>query len=201
MIRIFRYPFVSGDETAKKVLRGMIPALLLLMFSTVPLFVFIGRDSEASRDAVHKITSPETRASVIAVFAAFLLCIVYISFLGIKESVKKRRDFVRWVFYRGRLFYVAAAVPTGRTGSRFGRIMKTQNAASAFLNDSDTLKKLLDGGIQNRRMIIYEAEDPVILRENKKGAKIRLAGGKKALIGRDITDYDQLMSIVRGIQK
>ena len=75
MIKLFQYPPASRSEIGKGVLVRMIPALLVLILSTIPLFIFIGKDSAANRDAVRKVTSQETEVAAAAVFIVFLLCI------------------------------------------------------------------------------------------------------------------------------
>ncbi len=182
----------------------MIPALLLLMLSMVPLFVFIGNDSQANRDTVRKVTSQETEISAIAVFIVFLLCVVYISIVGIKESGKFMRNFTGWAYYKGTLYNITAVVPRSHsnTSSRgMRRIMNSQDGAMDFLNDHYTLKKLLDGEIGNKRILVYEVRELTLLRENKNGVKVLLPEGRKLMIYKNMTDYETLMSIIYGIQK
>ncbi len=204
MIQIFKYPFVSRSEIGKKVLVRMIPALLLLMLSMVPLFVFIGNDSQANRDTVRKVTSQETEISAIAVFIVFLLCVVYISIVGIKESGKFMRNFTGWAYYKGTLYNITAVVPRSHsnTSSRgMRRIMNSQDGAMDFLNDHYTLKKLLDGDIENKRILVCEVRELTLLRENKNGVKVLLPDGRKLMIYKNMTDYETLMSIIYGIKK
>lgn len=204
MIKIFQYPFISKNETAKRILVRMIPALLLLMLSMVSLFVFIGKDSEANRDAVRKVTSQETEISAVGVFIAFLLCVIYIGTVGIKESAEYMRNFTAWAYYRGTLYNITAVVPrshanTSNRGMR--RIMKAQDGAMDFLNDRYTLKKLLDGEIGNKRILVCEVRKPILLKEKKNGSKVLLPDGRKLMIYKNMTDYDTLMGIIYGIQK
>ena len=132
MIKLFQYPPASRSEIGKGVLVRMIPALLVLILSTIPLFIFIGKDSAANRDAVRKVTSQETEMAAAAVFIVFLLCVVYISIAAIKASAKHMRNFTCYAYYKGTLYSIGAAVPhshsnTSNHGMR--SIMKAQDDA------------------------------------------------------------------------
>ncbi|MGN0613541.1 MAG: hypothetical protein ACI4JB_06525 [Porcipelethomonas sp.] len=204
MIQVFRYPFVSRNEAAKKVLVRMIPALLLLMLSMVPLFFFIGKDSEENRDTVIKSTSLAAEISAAAVFTMFLLCVVFISMVGIKESGRFMRNFTGWAYYKGVLYNVTAVVPRSHsdTSSRgMRRIVNAQDGAMDFLNDHYTLKKILDGGVENKRILVCKVRELTLLKENRNGVKVLLPDGRKQMIYKNITDYDTLMSIIYGIRK
>ncbi|MGN0594944.1 MAG: hypothetical protein ACI4I6_07285 [Hominimerdicola sp.] len=204
MIQIFKYPPVSRSEIGKRVLVRMIPALLLLVLSMVPMFIFMAKDSEANRNAVRKVSSQETEMSVIAVFILFLLCVVYISIVAIKESRKLMRNFTVWAYYKKTLYNITAVVPrshanTSRRGMR--RIMKAQDSAMDFFNDHYTLKKLLDGEIKNKRILVCEVIELTLLKENKNGVKVLLPNGRKLTIYKDLTDYDIFMDVIHSIQK
>lgn len=182
MIKLFQYPPASRSEIGKGVLVRMIPALLVLILSTIPLFIFIGKDSAANRDAVKKVTSQETEVAAAAVFIVFLLCVVYISIAAAKASAKHMRHFTCYAYYKGTLYSIGAAVPhshsnTSNHGMR--SIMKAQDDAMGFLSDHYTLKKLLNGEIENSRILVYEVKELTLLKENKNGMKVLLPNGRK----------------------
>ncbi|MBS7205568.1 MAG: hypothetical protein KH048_04755 [Ruminococcus bicirculans] len=182
----------------------MIPALLVLILSTIPLFIFIGKDSAANRDAVRKVTSQETEVAAAAVFIVFLLCVVYISIAATKASAKHMRNFTCYAYYKGTLYSIGAAVPhshsnTSNHGMR--SIMKAQDDAMGFLSDHYTLKKLLDGEIENSRILVYEVKELTLLKENKNGMKVLLPNGRKQTIYKDMIDYDTLRDIIYIMQK
>lgn len=202
MIQVFNYPFVSRGKISRRILAGMLSALLLLMLSMIPVFIFMEKDSEANRDAVRKVTSQQTEISVIAVFVVFLLCTVFISIVCIKESRKLMRNFAGWAYYKGTLYNITAAVPrshSNTSGRGMRNIVNAQDNALTFLNDKYTLKKLLDGELENKRILVSEVRELTILKESKDHIKILLQNGRKIIIYKDITDYDTLMGIICGI--
>ena len=174
------------------------------MLSTIPLFIFLGKDSEANQDAVRKVTSQETEIAAAAVLIVFLLCVVYISIVAIKGSAKHMRHFTCWAYYKGKLYNIGAAVPhshsnTSNHGMR--SIMNAQDGAMEFLNDQYTLKKLLNGEIENNRISVCEVNELNLLKENKNGMKVLLPNGRKQMIYKDMTDYDTLREIIYIMQK
>ena len=60
MLKIYSYPAESAAERGKRIFRKMLPAVLILLISMIPLFYFMMQDSEQNRDAVRKVTSKET---------------------------------------------------------------------------------------------------------------------------------------------
>ncbi|WP_303161110.1 hypothetical protein [uncultured Ruminococcus sp.] len=79
--------------------------------------------------------------------------------------------------------------------------MKAQDDAMGFLNDHYTLKKLLDGEIENSRILVYEVKELTLLKENKNGMKVLLPNGRKQTIYKDMIDYDTLRDIIYIMQK
>ena len=80
-------------------------------------------------------------------------------------------------------------------------IMKAQDDAMEFLSDHYTLKKLLDGEIENSRILVYEVKELTLLKENKNGMKVLLPNGRKQTIYKDMIDYDTLRDIIYIMQK
>lgn len=70
-----------------------------------------------------------------------------------------------------------------------------------FLSDHYTLKKLLDGEIENNRILVYEVKELTLLKENKNGMKVLLPNGRKQTIYKDMIDYDTLRDIIYIMQK
>ncbi|WP_288736642.1 hypothetical protein [uncultured Ruminococcus sp.] len=70
-----------------------------------------------------------------------------------------------------------------------------------FLSDHYTLKKLLDGEIENSRILVYEVKELTLLKENKNGMKVLLPNGRKQTIYKDMIDYDTLRDIIYIMQK
>ncbi|MFR4347575.1 MAG: hypothetical protein ACLT27_01890 [Ruminococcus sp.] len=79
--------------------------------------------------------------------------------------------------------------------------MKAQDDAMGFLSDRYTLKKLLDGEIENSRILVYEVKELTLLKENKNGMKVLLPNGRKQTIYKDMIDYDTLRDIIYIMQK
>ena len=75
----------------------------------VKLFLCIGADSARNRDAVRKVTSPETEQWVLIVLLVFVAAVIYLSVAGFLLSRKVRRQFTAWV-YNGEKLYVPEGI-------------------------------------------------------------------------------------------
>ena len=167
MIKLFQYPPASRSEIGKGVLVRMIPALLVLILSTIPLFIFIGKDSAANRDAVRKVTSQETEMAAAAVFIVFLLCVVYISIAAIKASAKHMRHFTCYAYYKGTLYSIGAAVPHSHSNTsnhgigaaialrlaKDGYNIALNDISEAMFEDNDIMDKIKAEGVECEKFI------------------------------------------------
>lgn len=63
------------------------------------------------------------------------------------------------------------------------------------------MKKLLNGEIENSRILVYEVKELTLLKENKNGMKVLLPNGRKQTIYKDMIDYDTLRDIIYIMQK
>ena len=97
MIEVFQPPRITREETAYKMLFHVFAAFAALAVSMAGLFYSMAGDSRKNRDALHKVTSPETELWAIIVFAVFVLAAVYLSVAGVVLSRRVRGQFVRWV--------------------------------------------------------------------------------------------------------
>ena len=73
MIEVFQPPRITREETAYKMLFHVFAAFAALAVSMAGLFYSMAGDSRKNRDALHKVTSPETELWAIIVFAVFVL--------------------------------------------------------------------------------------------------------------------------------
>ena len=202
MIGVFAYPGEDVNSRAGRVFLKTLPAVLVVLLSTVPMFYFMAKDSEKNRDAVHKVTSQETEIAVIAVFAVFLLAIVYISVMGVWESVRLKRRFTNWAYYKGKLYTITADFPHSHHGSgnrAVRNVMNAQEAVLRLLNDKYTLKQLLNGEIKSDRFSVSEVVSVAEIKKTKNKTIVKLADGKTAAVYRSIDGYDELMGILEGL--
>lgn len=175
-------------------------AFLLLLLSTVPLFIFIGRDSERNRDAVRKVTSQETEFSLLFVLAVLVLCIVFVSVVGVKLSHRQKRNYERWVSFKGAVYYVKANVPRGTNLSNpqhFNKVMQAQDATLSFLKDEENMRELLQSSIRPSFVTVLCAENAVISKECGRYVVIRFENGRKIKLYKDIIDYNILIDKFR----
>lgn len=204
MIRVFAYHGEDINSRFKRVFLKTLPAVLILLFSTVPLFYFMAKDSEKNRDAVHKVTSQETENALLAVFAVFLLAVVYLVIMGVRENARLKRRFTNWAYYRGRLYTIIAAFPHSHHGSSnraMRRVMNAQEGILRFLNDKYTLKQLLDGEIHSDRISVCEVEHVSEVKRTKNKTKVKLADGRTTAVYRSIDGFDELMEILNELTK
>ncbi len=197
---IFRYPLVTRGDIAKKVLLFSVSAFVLLLLLTVPLFIFMGRDSEKNRDAVRKVTSQETELSLLFVLAVLVLCMVCVVVYSIKLSRRIKRNYERWVSFKGTVYYVKADVPVGRslsTPQRFNKVMQAQDATLSFLKDKENMRELLQSSTKPSFVTVLCAENAVISKECGRYAVIRFENGRKIKLYKDIIDYNILIDKFR----
>ena len=139
MIEVFQPPRITREETAYKMLFHVFAAFAALAVSMAGLFYSMAGDSRKNRDALHKVTSPETELWAIIVFAVFVLAAVYLSVAGVVLSRRVRGQFVRWVKKGGKLYFVSASASNVRASGSSRRIsssLKLQDASLNVLNDS-----------------------------------------------------------------
>ena len=138
MIEVFQPPRITREETAYKMLFHVFAAFAALAVSMAGLFYSMAGDSRKNRDALHKVTSPETELWAIIVFAVFVLAAVYLSVAGVVLSRRVRGQFVRWVKKGGKLYFVSASASNVRASGSSRRIsssLKLQDASLNVLND------------------------------------------------------------------
>lgn len=180
----------------------MLPAVLVLLISMIPLFYFMMQDSEQNRDAVRKVTSKETEAALLGVCGVFLLSIIYMAIVGVRESSRNRRCFTSWVRYKGRLYIVSAAFAALHSGSSNRAVssaIKSQENNLRFLNDEYSLRQILDSGEIPPFISIYCVERIPEIRKTERSIKLRLENGRAVTILRSIRDYQELGDILEGL--
>lgn len=202
MLKIYSYPAESAAGRGKRIFLKILPAVLILLISMIPLFYFMMQDSEQNRDAVRKVTSKETEAALLSVCGVFLLSIIYMVIVGVRESSRNRRCFTSWVHYRGRLYIVSAAFTAPHSGSSnraVSRAIKSQENNLRFLNDEYSLRQILDSGEIPPFISIYCVERIPEIRKTERSIKLRLENGRAVTILRSIRDYQELGDILKGL--
>ena len=116
----------------------------------VKLFLCIGADSARNRDAVRKVTSPETEQWVLIMLLVFVAAVIYLSVAGFLLSRKVRRQFTAWVYNGEKLYVVTAKVPSaGRYSSprRVSSVFQIQERALEILHDPRMLVSLIESTV------------------------------------------------------
>ncbi|MBQ8298049.1 MAG: hypothetical protein IJX77_09740 [Ruminococcus sp.] len=196
MIKIFAYPAESTNTRFKRVLLKVLPAVLIQLFSAVPLGYFMMQDSMRNRDAVRKVTSPETEISLLIVFAVFLLCVLYLSIIGIRESSALKRRFTSWVRYKGSLHIVTADFPKPYNQRRAARTIKAQEERLKIFRDEYYLRQLLDGEVRSSWLACYEIVRILEIKKTKKYTRIRLENGMQFTVYSYIEGYQELVGML-----
>ncbi len=198
MIEVFSSPRIDRGIAAKKMLANILIVLASVGASAAMLFVSMGRDAQANRDAIYKTTSSESELWLVVTCVVVTLAISYISVVGFALAYTIRNQFSNWVHYNGRLYYVSAVVPRGRVNSRkISRIISIQDKIIGILNDENILVKLLDKEIKSDDIRVIEIEKIDTVRHAKRGLKVRFHG-KKAEIMREVYGYERLVSLIDG---
>ena len=118
VFEIYQPPQADRNKIAGKMLGHILIVFAALAVVMVKLFLCIGADSARNRDAVRKVTSPETEQWALIVLLVFVAAVIYLSVAGFLLSRKVRRQFTAWVYNGEKLYVVTAKVPSaGRYSS------------------------------------------------------------------------------------
>lgn len=109
VFEIYQPPQADRNKIAGKMLGHILIVFAALAVVMVKLFLCIGADSARNRDAVRKVTSPETEQWALIVFLVFVAAVIYLSVAGFLLSRKVRRQFTAWVYNGEKLYVVTAA--------------------------------------------------------------------------------------------
>lgn len=196
MIEVFSSPRIDRGIVAQKMLAHVLIALAAVGASTAMLFVSMGRDSQANRDAIYKTTSSESEFWLVVTCIASVVAIFYISVAGYVHTLKIRNQFSNWAYYKDKLYYIASVVPRGRVNTRkISRVISIQDKIIGILNDENILVKILDKEIKSDDIRVIEVEKIDTVRHTKRGMKVRFHG-KKAEIMREVYGYERLASLI-----
>ncbi|MBQ7131661.1 MAG: hypothetical protein IJO29_03730 [Oscillospiraceae bacterium] len=196
MTEVFSSPRIERNYIAQKMLVHVILALAALGVCVAMLFISIGRDSQANRDAIYKTTSSESEMWLVVTCLASIAAIFYISVIGFMLADKIRRQFSNWVYYNGRLYYVAAATAAGGLNiHKISRIIKAQDRIIMLLNDSDILIKIIKKEIKSDDICFTEIEEFDKIRKTNRGIKVWF-GTKKAEIMKEVCGYERLTALI-----
>ncbi|MFR1995600.1 hypothetical protein [Ruminococcus sp.] len=126
VFEIYQPPQADRNKIAGKMLGHILIVFAALAVVMVKLFLCIGADSARNRDAVRKVTSPETEQWVLIMLLVFVAAVIYLSVAGFLLSRKVRRQFTAWVYNGEKLYVVTAKVPSA------GRYSSPRRVSSVF---------------------------------------------------------------------
>ena len=193
MIEVFQPPRITREETAYKMLFHVFAAFAALAVSMAGLFYSMAGDSRKNRDALHKVTSPETELWAIIVFAVFVLAAVYLSVAGVVLS--------RWVKKGGKLYFVSASASNVRASGSSRRIsssLKLQDASLNVLNDSGALEDILNGKTAYAFIQAIPVTSVTWVRQRKRGTKVYFQN-KKVFLSKKMYGYHVLLHLLEEI--
>ena len=150
VFEIYQPPQADRNKIAGKMLGHILIVFAALAVVMVKLFLCIGADSARNRDAVRKVTSPETEQWALIVLLVFVAAVIYLSVAGFLLSRKVRRQFTAWVYNGEKLYVVTAKVPSaGRYSSprRVSSVFQIQERALEILHDPRMLVSLIEGTV------------------------------------------------------
>lgn len=150
VFEIYQPPQADRNKIAGKMLGHVLIVFAALAVVMVKLFLCIGADSARNRDAVRKVTSPETEQWALIVLLVFVAAVIYLSVAGFLLSRKVRRQFTAWVYNEEKLYVVTARVPSaGRYSSprRVSSVFQIQERALEILHDPRMLVSLIEGTV------------------------------------------------------
>lgn len=200
MVKTFIGKNDSPTKFLSKVCAFMVPAVVLLIVTTIPLFLSIAKDSGANRDAVNKVTSPETETWLIIVLIMTVAVIVYMSVTGILLA-RKRRLCTNWVYYAGDLYALFTVAPRRTRGTTpVGNmiIFYGQKKFHDILTDTYTLRQIISGEKQVSNIYVHKADRITELVIDRKKATMKLCDGKiPAFAYPDMNDYDTLIELIK----
>lgn len=200
MIKTFIGKNSSPVRFLSKVCAFIVPALVLLIVTTIPLFQSMAKDAEANRDAVNKVTSPETETWLIVVLLMTVAVIIYLCITGILLA-RKRRQCTNWVYYAGGLYVLFTVTPrktrgTALVGNAF--VFYGQQKFHDILTDTYTLRQIISGEKQISNIYVHKADKITELVIDKRKATMKLCDGKiPAFAYPDMNDYDTLLELIK----
>ena len=192
MIEVFQPPRITREETAYKMLFHVFAAFAALAVSMAGLFYSMAGDSRKNRDALHKVTSPETELWAI---------IVYLSVAGVVLSRRVRGQFVQWVKKGGKLYFVSASASNVRASGSSRRIsssLKLQDASLNVLNDSGALEDILNGKTAYAFIQAIPVTSVTWVRQRKRGTKVYFQN-KKVFLSKKMYGYHVLLHLLEEI--
>ena len=146
---IYQPPQADRNKIAGKMLGHILIVFAALAVVMVKLFLCIGADSARNRDAVRKVTSPETEQWALIVFLVFVAAVIYLSVAGFLLSRKVRRTVyslgVQWgktVRGDGK-----GTICLGTVFPRVSSVFQIQERALEILHDPRMLVSLIEGTV------------------------------------------------------
>ena len=195
VFEIYQPPQADRNKIAGKMLGHILIVFAALAVVMVKLFLCIGADSARNRDAVRKVTSPETELLV------FVAAVIYLSVAGFLFSRKVRRQFTAWVYNGEKLYVVTAKVPSaGRYSSprRVSSVFQIQERALEILHDPRMLVSLIEGTVSEPLFRVTPVTEVRRIRQREQEVIVYFDRYREK-ISKKTTNFEALMMHLRAL--
>ena len=198
---IYQPPQADRNKSAGKMLGHVLIVFAALAVVMVKLFLCIGADSARNRDAVRKVTSPETEQWALIVLLVFVAAVIYLSVAGFLLSRKVRRQFTAWVYNGEKLYVVTAKVPSaGRYSSprRVSSVFQIQERALEILHDPRMLVSLIEGTVSEPLFHVTPVTEVRRIRQREQEVIVCFDRYREK-ISKKTTNFEALMMHLRAL--
>ena len=203
VFEIYQPPQADRNKIAGKMLGHILIAFAALAVVMVKLFLCIGADSARNRDAVRKVTSPETEQWALIVLLVFVAAVIYLSVAGFLLSRKVRRQFTAWVYNGEKLYVVTAKVPSaGRYSSprRVSSVFQIQERALEILHDPRMLVRLIEGTVSEPLFHVTPVTEVRRIRQREQEVIVYFDRYREK-ISKETINFEALMMHLRALGK
>ena len=201
VFEIYQPPQAHRNKIAGKMLGHILIVFAALAVVMVKLFLCIGADSARNRDAVRKVTSPETEQWALIVLLVFVAAVIYLSVAGFLLSRKVRRQFTAWVYNGEKLYVVTAKVPSaGRYSSprRVSSVFQIQERALEILHDPRMLVSLIEGTVSEPLFHVTPVTEVRRIRQREQEVIVYFDRYREK-ISKKTTNFEALMMHLRAL--
>lgn len=201
VFEIYQPTQADRNKIAGKMLGHVLIVFAALAVVMVKLFLCIGADSARNRDAVRKVTSPETEQWALIVFLVFVAAVIYLSVAGFLLSRKVRRQFTAWVYNGEKLYVVTAKVPSaGRYSSprRVSGVFQIQERALEILHDPRMLVSLIEGTVSEPLFHVTPVTEVRRIRQREQEVIVYFDRYREK-ISKKTTNFEALMMHLRAL--
>lgn len=197
VFEIYQPPQADRNKIAGKMLGHVLIVFAALAVVMVKLFLCIGADSARNRDAVRKVTSPETEQWALIMLLVFVAAVIYLSVAGFLLSRKVRRQFTAWVYNGEKLYVVTAKVPSaGRYSSprRVSSVFQIQERALEILH----VVSLIEGTVSEPLFRVTPVTEVRRIRQREQEVIVYFDRYREK-ISKKTTNFEALMMHLRAL--